>query len=254
MRDQLPCRIDFTFTSQRDGGMYEGIHNGFKLMAIPEDAMMGWCNSDDVIWQGSLSYVHRVGREFPEVRWLTGWSTAFDELSRFKWLEQRTFFPRQILAAGLANGSHWPHLQQESTFWRKSLWDEAGGVDKSFKLAGDWDLWRRFAILEELLHVDRQLGAFYFRKGQKSSDLQRYVSECEARREMRLRIEDYKRMLAVQPTLSVSRVTADANDILRRRVSKLEPKALEMMRLHLLSPSGYFRKLRRRQQKIQWMG
>lgn len=251
IKEHLPCKIEFSFDSRRDGGMYEGIRTGFDQMQVPEAALMGWCNADDVIWQGSLAHVSRVGGEFPDVQWLTGWSSAFDELGRFKWAELRPFFPRQILASGLANGSHWPHLQQESTFWRKRLWDKVGGVDASFKLAGDWDLWRRFAQHEELIHVDRQLGAFYFRKGQKSAEMDRYTGECEACRPMAIRIADYRRLLSSHPDLGVTRITAGDDDVLIRSQDQVQPIGGEKIRFALRSLPSYFRNLRRRHQALR---
>jgi len=83
------------------------------------------------------------------------------------------------LAAGLADGIHWPFVQQETTFWRKRLWDQVGGLDMKLKLAGDWDLWVRFAQITSLTHVHRQLGAFYVRPGQQSSNIRAYRSEMD---------------------------------------------------------------------------
>src|SRR5205823_9309932 len=80
-------------------------------------------------------------------------------------------------SAGLADGIHWPFVQQESTFWRKRLWDRAGGLNPAFRLAGDWDLWSRFARTATLVHVNRQLGAFHVRLGQQSTDLDAYWRE-----------------------------------------------------------------------------
>jgi hypothetical protein len=248
MKAHLSCEIEFSFDSRRDGGMYEAIRTGFDQMQVPSDALMGWCNADDVIWQGCLAYVSRVGAEFPEVQWLTGWSSAFDEHGRFKWTDRRTFFPRQILAAGMANGRHWPYLQQESTFWRKRLWDKVGGVDASFKLAGDWDLWRRFAQHEELIHVDRQLGAFYFRKGQKSADVSRYAGECESCRPMAARVADFRRLLSAGPGLGVTRITTGDDQGLVRTHDKVEALIGEKIRFALLPLAAYFKNLRRRHQ------
>lgn len=246
MRDELPSRVEFTFDSRPDRGMYEAILRGFEMMRTPAEAMMGWCNADDVLWQGSLAHVARVGREFPETRWLTGWSTSFDERLRFNWLEKNTFFPRQVLAAGLANGRHWPHLQQESTFWRKGLWDKVGGVDPSFRLAGDWDLWRRFAQHEELVHVDRQLGAFYFREGQKSADVSAYQAECEARCPMPSRLKAYRGLVSAAPRMETLRIGPGEGGALRRRLLCLDSSLSESLRLNLLPAMSYFRKLRRR--------
>lgn len=250
MRNELPSRVEFTFDSRPDRGMYEAILKGFEMMRVPAEAMMGWCNADDVLWQGSLAHVARVAKEFPGTRWLTGWSTSFDERMRFNWLEKNTFFPRQVLAAGLANGLHWPHLQQESTFWKKGLWDKSGGVDPAFKLAGDWDLWRRFAQYEELVHVEHQLGAFYCRKGQKSADISSYRAECESRIPIKSRLKAYRELLSSSPRLETVRITPGEGDSLRWHVSRIDSLLSEGVRLKLLSTTGYFRKLRRRGEAI----
>ncbi|MBI5136919.1 MAG: glycosyl transferase family 2 [Nitrospirae bacterium] len=175
----LPSRVRFSFASEPDRGMYDAIAKGFGNLAIPSDAFMNWCNADDVLWPGALDAVARLGRHLPKVDWVVGWSTWFDALGRFKAIQRSPRFPQAILAAGLADGIHWPFVQQESVFWRGHLWDHAGGLNTSLRLAGDWDLWVRFARLTPLVHAHRQLGAFHVRPGQQSSDMERYRSEMD---------------------------------------------------------------------------
>jgi hypothetical protein len=53
------------------------------------------------------------------------------------------------------------YIQQESTFWRRSLWDKAGGyVDASRRMASDFDLWVRFFRHARLYSVDALIGGF----------------------------------------------------------------------------------------------
>src|SRR6202040_2701427 len=73
-----------------------------------------------------------------------------------------------------------PFIEQESTFWRPRLWPKAGGVHPNFRLAGDFDLWRRFARQTDLVIVDAVLGCFRVRAGQLSTDLARYRAEIDA--------------------------------------------------------------------------
>jgi hypothetical protein len=53
------------------------------------------------------------------------------------------------------------HIQQESTYWRRSLWERAGGcVDASRRAAGDYELWVRFFRHARLYTVDARIGSF----------------------------------------------------------------------------------------------
>jgi len=70
--------------------------------------------------------------------------------------------------AGYATG----YIQQESTFWRRSLWERVGGsLDTSYRVAADFDLWMRFNKHAELYAVDVPLA------GYRTHDNQRTVSE-----------------------------------------------------------------------------
>ena len=52
-------------------------------------------------------------------------------------------------------------IQQESVFWRRGLWERAGGrLDQSLTCAADFDLWLRFYRLAPLCHVQTLLGGF----------------------------------------------------------------------------------------------
>jgi hypothetical protein len=59
----------------------------------------------------------------------------------------------------LAGDYRW--IQQESVFWRRSLWERAGGrLDSSIRLAADFDLWLRFLRLAPLYHAETVLGGW----------------------------------------------------------------------------------------------
>jgi hypothetical protein len=177
---ELAARLTFTFASEPDDGMYAAIARGFARMKIPPSAFMNWCNADDILWPGALDSIGRLGSQLPEVDWIMGWPTWIDLHGRLIAIDRKPRFPRAVLAAGLADGFHWPFVQQESTFWRKSLLDRTGGVNTAVRLAGDWDLWRRFARVTPLVHVQRQLGAFCVRPGQQSANPGAYRAEVDS--------------------------------------------------------------------------
>ena len=81
-------------------------------------------------------------------------------------------------------GGNWfakSFIQQESTFWRRSLWERAGGyIDTSFELAGDFELWARFYQKTDLFAIQTPLGGFRLHADQKTGQhMERYLLEAQ---------------------------------------------------------------------------
>ena len=71
-------------------------------------------------------------------------------------------------------------IGQESTFWRRLLWEKAGSkMSKSLKLAGDFELWLRFFQHDSLYVVNSLFGIFRQREGQLSSNIEQYWEEAD---------------------------------------------------------------------------
>jgi hypothetical protein len=73
-------------------------------------------------------------------------------------------------------------IQQEATFWRRSLWERAGGyMDASYGLAGDFELWARFFRAGATLYtVDTPLAGIRKHGGQKTATRkEEYLAEAE---------------------------------------------------------------------------
>ena len=75
-----------------------------------------------------------------------------------------------------------PYIQQEGTFWRRSLWDKAGGhISRYLDYAGDLELWARFFRHAQLYSVDALLAGYRQHPEQKmATHLDRYNAEAEA--------------------------------------------------------------------------
>src|SRR5205085_4261366 len=71
-------------------------------------------------------------------------------------------------------------VQQESTFWRRSLWEKAGGrIDASLHLAGDYELWAKFYQHADLYGVATPLAGFRMHGDQKTGHhMHGYVKEA----------------------------------------------------------------------------
>ena len=142
-----------TWVSEPDRGMYDAINKGF---ARSSGDLMGWISATDMLHAGSLFVVGSVFRTFPQVEWITGRPTGFSDDG----------MAAEILK--LRRWSRWPflaganrYIQQESTFWRRSLWERAGSrVDDSRRNASDFELWVRFFRFAKLYSVDALIGGF----------------------------------------------------------------------------------------------
>ena len=63
------------------------------------------------------------------------------------------------------------YIPQETLFWRRSIWNKAGGqIDESFQFAMDWDLLLRFKKAgARFKRLPRFLGKFRVHQAQKTS-------------------------------------------------------------------------------------
>ncbi|MDR3400928.1 MAG: glycosyltransferase family 2 protein [Chthoniobacter sp.] len=160
--------------SEPDGGQYHAINKGF---AQTKGEVMGWLNSDDKHTPWALSIVGEIFETFPEVEWLTTqYPLRWDKWGRAVRCSRRDGFSRAACLAGenLPTGAWYAPgwLQQESTFWRRSLWERAGGkIDTQWKIAADFELWLRFFQHAELYAVDTPLAGFRQHGDQKTNQL-----------------------------------------------------------------------------------
>lgn len=169
--------------SEADQGHYDAVNKGFSRTT---GDIMAWINSDDKYTPSAFSVVRDVFTQFPEIQWLTtvqplGWnakgqatsinfSGGFNRTSFFKGgnLPMKGSFQRRF-------------IQQESTFWRRSLWEQAGGrLDTALRMAADFELWARFYQHSELYGVLAPLGGFRSHGNQRSVlHAKQYLSEAE---------------------------------------------------------------------------
>ncbi len=170
--------------SSPDGGMYDAINKGF---ALTRGEIMAWLNADDEWFPGTLRTVGAIFAAHPEVEWIsTALPAAIDEdgatikVNRINGFSRQGFLRGENFAA--AGWTTTGYIQQESTFWRRSLWERAGGhLDASLKSAGDFELWARFFAHAELYAVDVPLGCYRRHAAQKTSvAFSQYLDEARS--------------------------------------------------------------------------
>jgi hypothetical protein len=144
-----------------DGGQANAINLG---MAHASGEIMAYLNSDDLLLPGSLSYVASYFSKHPEVDAVYGHRVLIDQndMEIGRWV-----LPRHDDAL-----LDWvDFVPQETLFWRRRIWDAAGGqMDEEFRFALDWDLLLRFRDAgAKIVRVPRFLGAFRVHSAQKTN-------------------------------------------------------------------------------------
>ncbi len=187
-----------------DGGQYWAVTEGFRHTT---GEIMAWLNSDDKYHPLAFAKVACTFVTYPNVSWLTGKKSFWDAAGNLTRIEERpAVFSRRKILEGHFNK---PYIQQESTFWRRSLWEQSGAsLDTSLLLAGDLELWCRFFRCALLYTVDTLVGGYRFHAGQRGVALAtEYLAEaggCIAR-EQHLCSQPLQSLPGPPPPLEISR-------------------------------------------------
>jgi glycosyltransferase involved in cell wall biosynthesis len=181
------------WASRSDKGAYAAVNEGFSRST---GEIMSWLNSDDIYFPWTLGVVAEIFSTFPEIEWLTGLPTFYQAHALREVLPMRPY-PRDFLACGLFEDRILGFVQQESTFWRRSLWEKAGPLDHSYRYAADFELWTRFAQHAELYAVGTPLASFHIRgrDNRSRANLDTYYREVD---DAVVRMTDHLRRARVQ--------------------------------------------------------
>ena len=135
--------------SEPDNGMYDAINKGF---ARTSGEIVGQISATDMLQPGGLSTFGWL----PGVEWIMGRPTFYDEEGE----NDRDRGSAGVFAEPISSEEE-RHIKLESTFWRRSLWEKAGGyVDASRRMSSDFEVWVRFFRHSRLYSVDAMIGGF----------------------------------------------------------------------------------------------
>ena len=164
--------------SEPDAGQADGLNRAFRQMG---GEIVGFLNADDLLLPGAAALVLDYFARHPEVDLVCGVVEWIDEHSHFTGHHTgRITCLAEVLDI---YNVWWAQRQwvQPEVFFRRTLWEKAGGFDPSWHLAFDYDFWVRcFRAGARVAHLPVPLTQFRRHSEQKSSASARAADEIRA--------------------------------------------------------------------------
>jgi len=152
--------------SEPDHGMYDAVAKGFEHAT---GDVFGYINSDDVFEPGGLLHVGEYFRDHPKA--LVAYRE--DTISAQGWRFPNAHQPIVDLLDMLRGHI----LFQDGVHFRKEAYRAVGGMSRTLRLAGDYDLWLRFARYFKMHRAPGHVSSFRIRPGQLSGNMPPYWDE-----------------------------------------------------------------------------
>lgn len=218
--------------SEEDGGQYAAIEEGF---ARATGDVLTWLNADDLHFPGALQTVGSIFANRKDVEWIVGRNCLVNEFAgEGRMFPQRIWRRRDVLAG------EWRWIPQESVFFRRSLYERAGGrVATELDYAADFELWLRFFRHAPLHTVRYIFAAMRNHAGQKTKAKERYEAEALAALE---RERERERRAPVEDPPDPEPITVGVADF--RPTSALDDAASERERVARMARDGNFHEAR----------
>ena len=124
------------WVSEKDRGQTHALQKGFERAT---GEVLGWLCSDDLLLPGALQAVGEFFRDHPEIDMVYGDALWIDAQGNYIRPKKEMPWNRFVFLFDFN------YIAQPSCFWRKRLHDKVGGLQESWNLNMDSDLWLRFA-------------------------------------------------------------------------------------------------------------
>jgi glycosyltransferase involved in cell wall biosynthesis len=176
--------------SEQDTGPADALNKGFSKAT---GDILCWLNADDKFHPYALSTVAKLFTDLPNVDWITGfpsWYNAEGTCLNELFIQRTPVFDNFVHDGVYPHFNRWSKtrfasgdflaIQQESVFWRASLWKKAGAKIEKGIIAFDFELWVRFFQWASIYTAPVLLSGFRVHKHQLSEDQERYIRECQS--------------------------------------------------------------------------
>jgi len=154
-----------------DKGMYDAIAKGFDAST---GDVLGYLNADDMFEPGGLLRVGEFFRDHLRAVVVYHEDTVTVDGWRFANRAQPHVDLYKLLKGHI--------LFQDGVFFRRPAYFNVGGMDRTLRLAGDYDLWLKLARRYAFTRAPGHISSFRVRAGQLSNQMDKYNAEMSAAR------------------------------------------------------------------------
>jgi glycosyltransferase involved in cell wall biosynthesis len=135
---------------QSDAGQADALNRGFRYS---DGSILGWVNSDDVLLPGALKAVVEIFEGNPGVDVVYGDAFFINETGVIQGKYPTPKFSEKVLLNTC-------FLSQPSVFFRRSIYDQVGGVRNDLHFCLDYNLWLKFYQAGgNFLYINKPLSA-----------------------------------------------------------------------------------------------
>ena len=178
-------RYPVSFHQQPDKGIYDAVANG---MSKANGDILAWLGTGDYYMPWTLSTVRSIFDKNPEIDWISGIpSVGSDNGEIVKTGPLAPIYIQSAIKRGWYRFGCLGGLQQESMFWRRTLWEQVNAPQliRRYRYAGDFHLWKAFATYAPLRTVSSVLATWSYSPDQTGTRMHtRYLEEvgiCDLR-------------------------------------------------------------------------
>ena len=139
--------------------------------------ILGWLEPGEMLHTNGLAVIGGIFAALPEAEWITGRPFNFSPSGMPTGMKHLERWSRIRFLAG---GNKYIH--RDTTFWRRSLWERAGGaLATEYGAAGEFELFVRFFRHARLYSVDALIGGYRTHPGNHSAtgSHKRYNQICD---------------------------------------------------------------------------
>ena len=146
--------------SEPDRGQSDGLNKGFKKAT---GEIIGWINSDDRLAPGALNKVARFFNDNRDEIAVVGNQAIIDEEGKIlRIIKSRAYDYDYLL-------NHAKGITQNSTFFKREVFEKIGYLDESLHFAMDHDFFIRIARLKAMPYINETLAEFRLQTDSKTA-------------------------------------------------------------------------------------